>query len=286
MRSCRCAVAIAFLATTSSLPSNRPSSLTWRPSSPWPRSSSSARHISPSASTRTPRPAAANQPPSILAFSVAYGYAVGWNPTCLRLHSLPPCHGQPPSRRPYRGIGVFTSCTVFEIVGAGVATLHGTSTNPRDQLQPPARACPRRRRSDRDRDPRDRRQRVEHLQRLNVLPHPRHRTAAASPPRTPRPHERPSRSCYGLAFKAQVRPGSHKENLLLAISYWITSIWQSFSSTTGCAMETTTSTSSRPPPPPLEGANSYGCRHRRLNSLLGSRPTPSRHHPPPFPTTR
>src|SRR5437763_1282601 len=73
----------------------------------------------------------------ILALFISYGYAVGWNPYASDYtRYLPPTVDR---RRVglWAGLGVFVSCSVLEIVGAGVGTLHGTSVNPTTNFTSP-----------------------------------------------------------------------------------------------------------------------------------------------------
>jgi purine-cytosine permease-like protein len=157
----------------------------------------------------------------ILALFISYGYAVGWNPYGSDYtRYLPPTV----SRRAvglWAGLGVFVSCVVLEIVGAGVATLHGTSANPTTNFTSP----------------------LGHALGDAVLVGIAIGAVAAnvlniysgSMSALTLGVELPLRLrralvatlsgalglAIGLAFKAQVGPGSHYENFLLAITYWI-----------------------------------------------------------------
>lgn len=158
----------------------------------------------------------------ILALFIAYGYAVGWNPYASDYtRYLPPTVDR---RRVglWAGLGVFGSCVVLEVVGAGVATLHGTSANPTTNFTAP----------------------LGHALGDAVLIGIAVGAVAANvlniysgsmsfltlgielPLRLRRALVATASGVLGLAigllFKAQVGPGSHYENFLLAISYWIT----------------------------------------------------------------
>jgi nucleobase:cation symporter-1, NCS1 family len=117
---------------------------------------------------------------------------------------------------------VFVSCVVLETVGAGVGTLHGTSANPTTNFTDP----------------------LGHVLGDAVLVGIAIGAVAANvlniysgamsfltlgirlPLRLRRGLVAVASGTLGLAiglvFKAQVGPGSHYENFLLAISYWIT----------------------------------------------------------------
>ena len=157
----------------------------------------------------------------ILALFISYGYAVGWNPYASDYtRYLPPTVDR---RRVglWAGLGVFVSCVVLEIVGAGVATLHGTSANPTTNFTAP----------------------LGHVLGDAVLIGIAIGAVAANvlniysgsmsfltlgielPLRLRRALVATASGALGLgiglAFQAQVGPGSHYENFLLAITYWI-----------------------------------------------------------------
>jgi len=158
----------------------------------------------------------------ILAFFIAYGYAVGWNPYASDYTRYLPATVDRRRVGLWAGLGVFVSCSVLEIVGAGVGTLHGTSENPTTNFTSP----------------------LGHVlgdavligitvgavaaNVLNIysgamsfltlgirLPLRLRRALVAAASGT-------VGLVVGLVFKAQVGPGSHYENFLLAITYWIT----------------------------------------------------------------
>jgi nucleobase:cation symporter-1, NCS1 family len=158
----------------------------------------------------------------ILAFFIAYGYAVGWNPYASDYSRyLPPTTNR---RRVglAAGLGVFVSCVILEIVGAGVATLNGTSANPTTNFTSP----------------------LGHTLADAVLVGIAIGAVAANvlniysgamsfltlgirlPLRLRRALVALASGLLGLVlglvYQAQVGPGSKYENFLLAISYWIT----------------------------------------------------------------
>jgi purine-cytosine permease-like protein len=158
----------------------------------------------------------------ILALFISYGYAVGWNPYASDYTRYLPADVARKRVGLWAGLGVFVSCAVLEIVGAGVATLHGASTNPTTNFTSPlgqvlgdavligitvgAVAA----------------------NVLNIY------SSAMSfltvgirlPLRLRRALVALASGALGLViglvFKAQVGPGSHYENFLLVITYWIT----------------------------------------------------------------
>lgn len=84
-------------------------------------------------------PAAAGGPSGafILAFFIAYGYAVGWNP-----YASDYTRYLAPNSSPWRvglaaGLGVFVSCAILEIAGAGAATISPLGNNPTTQFTSP-----------------------------------------------------------------------------------------------------------------------------------------------------
>jgi purine-cytosine permease-like protein len=73
----------------------------------------------------------------ILAIFIAYGYAVGWNPFASDYSRY-----LPKSSNPWRvglaaGLGVFISCAVLEVAGAGAATIPTLSKIPTAQFTDP-----------------------------------------------------------------------------------------------------------------------------------------------------
>jgi purine-cytosine permease-like protein len=158
----------------------------------------------------------------ILALFISYGYAVGWNPYASDYSRYLPTSVDRKRVALWAGLGVFVSCAVLEIVGAGVGTLHGTSSNPTTNFTHP----------------------LGHAlgdavligitigavaaNVLNIysgamsfltigirLPLRLRRALVALASGT-------LGLVIGLVFKADVGPGSHYENFLLAITYWIT----------------------------------------------------------------
>jgi NCS1 family nucleobase:cation symporter-1 len=158
----------------------------------------------------------------ILAVFIAYGYAIGWNPYASDYTRYLPTKVDRRAVGLWSGLGVFISCAVLEIAGAGVATLHGTSDNPTSNFTQP----------------------LGHALGDAVLIGIAIGAVAANvlniysgsmsfltlgielPLRLRRALVAMLSGGLGLgiglAFKAQVGPGSHYENFLLAISYWIT----------------------------------------------------------------
>ena len=158
----------------------------------------------------------------ILAFFIAYGYAVGWNPYASDYSRYLP---ETTNRRRVglsAGLGVFVSCVILEIVGAGVATLNGNSANPTTNFTSP----------------------LGHTLADAVLVGIAIGAVAANvlniysgamsfltlgirlPLRLRRALVALASGLLGLVlglvYQAQVGPGSKYENFLLAISYWIT----------------------------------------------------------------
>jgi nucleobase:cation symporter-1, NCS1 family len=158
----------------------------------------------------------------ILALFISYGYAVGWNPYASDYSRYLP--GTVGRRRVglAAGLGVFGSCVVLEVAGAGVGTLHGASANPTTNFTAP----------------------LGHALGDAVLIGITIGAVAANvlniysgamsfltlgirlPLRLRRALVALASGALGLTiglvFKAQVGPGSHYENFLLAIAYWIT----------------------------------------------------------------
>ena len=158
----------------------------------------------------------------VLALFISYGYAVGWNPYASDYSRyLPPAVGRNRVGL-WAGLGLFVSCVVLEVVGAGVGTLHGSSGNPTTNFTSP----------------------LGHALGDAVLIGITIGAVAANvlniysgamsflalgirlPLRLRRALVALAGGglglIIGLVFKAQVGPGSHYENFLLAITYWIT----------------------------------------------------------------
>ena len=158
----------------------------------------------------------------ILALFISYGYAVGWNPYASDYSRYLPATVDRRRVGLSAGLGVFVSCVVLEVVGAGVGTLHGSSANPTTNFTQP----------------------LGHALGDAVLIGITIGAVAANvlniysgamsfltlgirlPLRLRRALVAVASGALGLAiglvFKAQVGPGSHYENFLLAITYWIT----------------------------------------------------------------
>jgi purine-cytosine permease-like protein len=158
----------------------------------------------------------------ILAFFIAYGYTVGWNPYASDYSRYLP---KTTNRRRVglaAGLGVFVSCAILETIGAGVATLNGTSANPTTNFTKP----------------------LGHALADAVLIGIAIGAVAANvlniysgamsfltlgirlPLRLRRALVALASGLLGLVlglvYQAQVGPGSKYENFLLAIAYWIT----------------------------------------------------------------
>jgi nucleobase:cation symporter-1, NCS1 family len=158
----------------------------------------------------------------ILAFFISYGYAVGWNPYASDYSRYLPATVDRKRVGFSAGLGVFGSCVVLEVAGAGVGTLHGASANPTTNFTNP----------------------LGHALGDAVLIGITIGAVAANvlniysgamsfltlgmrlPLRLRRALVAVASGTLGLVlglvFKAQVGPGSHYENFLLAITYWIT----------------------------------------------------------------
>ena len=158
----------------------------------------------------------------VIALSIAYGYAIGWNPYASDYSRYLPARAGRRRAGLFAGLGVFVSCSVLEVVGAGVATLRGTSANPTTNFTAP----------------------LGTVLGDAVLVGIAVGAVAANvlniysgsmsfltlgielPLRLRRALVATASGAIGLgigiAFRAQVGPGSHYENFLLAISYWIT----------------------------------------------------------------
>jgi NCS1 nucleoside transporter family len=72
----------------------------------------------------------------ILTAAAAYGYACGWNPYASDYSRYLPIETSKAKTGWSAGLGVFVSCVVLELVGAALATVHGTNFNgnPTEQL--------------------------------------------------------------------------------------------------------------------------------------------------------
>jgi purine-cytosine permease-like protein len=158
----------------------------------------------------------------ILALFISYGYTVGWNPYASDYSRYLPSTVDRRRVGLFAGLGLFVSISVLEIVGAGVGTLHGASDNPTANFTDP----------------------LGHVLGDAVLVAITLGAVAANviniysgtmsfltlgielPLRLRRALVAVLDGALGLgiglAFKAQVGPGSHYENFLLAITYWIT----------------------------------------------------------------
>jgi NCS1 family nucleobase:cation symporter-1 len=66
----------------------------------------------------------------ILAVFIAFGYAIGWNPFASDYSRYLPRNSNPRSVALAAGLGVFISCAVLEIAGAGAATIGQLGNNP------------------------------------------------------------------------------------------------------------------------------------------------------------
>jgi NCS1 nucleoside transporter family len=157
-----------------------------------------------------------------LTFTAAFGYAVGWNPYASDYSRYMPSSVNRKRVGIWAGVGVFVSCAVLEVVGAGVGTLHGTNANPTTNFTHP----------------------LGHALGDAVLIGITIGAVAANviniysgamsfltlgirlPLRLRRALVALASGALGLViglvYKAQVGPGSHYENFLLAITYWIT----------------------------------------------------------------
>jgi nucleobase:cation symporter-1, NCS1 family len=158
----------------------------------------------------------------VLALFISYGYAVGWNPYASDYSRYLPSTVDRRRVGLSAALGVFVSCVVLEVVGAGVGTLHGASANPTTNFTKP----------------------LGHALGDAVLIGITIGAVAANvlniysgamsfltigvrlPLRLRRALVAVASGTLGLViglvFKAQVGPGSHYENFLLAITYWIT----------------------------------------------------------------
>ena len=171
---------------------------------------------------RSNSPAGGSSAAFILAFFIAYGYTAGWNPCASDYSRYLP---KTTNRRRVglaAGLGVFVSCSILEIVGAGVGTLNGTSANPTTNFTKP----------------------LGHALADAVLIGIAIGAVAANvlniysgamsfltlgirlPLRLRRAIVALASGLLGLVlglvYQAQVGPGSKYENFLLAIAYWIT----------------------------------------------------------------
>src|ERR1700682_5730491 len=66
----------------------------------------------------------------LLAVFIAFGYAAGWNPYASDYSRYLPRKVSRFNTGLAAGLGVFVSCAILEVAGAGVATLGGTNPNP------------------------------------------------------------------------------------------------------------------------------------------------------------
>jgi NCS1 nucleoside transporter family len=73
----------------------------------------------------------------ILAVFIAFGYAIGWNPFASDYSRYLPKNSDPMKVALAAGLGVFVSCTVLEIAGAGAATIAAQGANPTEQFTNP-----------------------------------------------------------------------------------------------------------------------------------------------------
>jgi purine-cytosine permease-like protein len=170
---------------------------------------------------KAPVPFGGSSAAFILALFISYGYAVGWNPYASDYARYLPTTSDRRRVGLWAALGVFVSCAVLELVGAGVATLHGTNSNPTTNFTDP----------------------LGHALGDAVLVGITIGAIAANvlniysgsmsfltlgfrmPLRLRRALTAVASGALGLAigliYKAQVGPGSHYENFLLAITYWI-----------------------------------------------------------------
>lgn len=68
----------------------------------------------------------------ILTTAAAFGYAAGWNPYASDYTRYQRTDADPRAVGMWAGLGVFVSCVALEIAGAGVATIAGTKWGPND----------------------------------------------------------------------------------------------------------------------------------------------------------
>jgi NCS1 family nucleobase:cation symporter-1 len=73
----------------------------------------------------------------ILAVFIAFGYAIGWNPFASDYSRYLPRNTDRIRVALAAGLGVFVSCTVLEIAGAGAATIASQGANPTEQFTNP-----------------------------------------------------------------------------------------------------------------------------------------------------
>lgn len=73
----------------------------------------------------------------ILAVFIAYGYAVGWNPYASDYSRYLAQDSSPWRVGLAAGLGVFVSCAVLEVAGAGAATISALGSNPTTQFTSP-----------------------------------------------------------------------------------------------------------------------------------------------------
>ena len=157
----------------------------------------------------------------ILAVFISFGYAAGWNPYASDYSRYLPKSVSRLNTGLAAGLGVFVSCVVLEIAGAGVATLGGTNPNPTANFTAPLPGI------------------LPTLVLIGILVG----AIAANVINVYSGamsfltlgiklglHQRRAISAVGsgvigliigLAFQANVGPGTKYENFLLAITYWI-----------------------------------------------------------------
>jgi NCS1 nucleoside transporter family len=73
----------------------------------------------------------------ILAVFISYGYAIGWNPFASDYSRYLPTNSDPWRVGLAAGLGVFVSCAVLEVAGAGAATISALGNNPTEQFTNP-----------------------------------------------------------------------------------------------------------------------------------------------------
>jgi purine-cytosine permease-like protein len=73
----------------------------------------------------------------ILAVFIAFGYAIGWNPFASDYSRYLPSSSNPWRVGLAAGLGVFLSCAVLEIAGAGAATISPLGNIPTEQFTSP-----------------------------------------------------------------------------------------------------------------------------------------------------
>ena len=73
----------------------------------------------------------------IIALTASFGYAIGWNPFASDYSRYLPKNSDPWKVGLAAGLGVFISCAVLEIAGAGAATISALGANPTKQFTDP-----------------------------------------------------------------------------------------------------------------------------------------------------